>query len=582
MKWEVRIPRNNGQDSTESMDIEAPNWLSALQEALSKMGEQGIAVRNLSCDIKPDHTVHVIDFVSRRSFVLRPHEIPTPSIPPGPPPEPEFVQKTGPRIPEYEVFFSRNESPNEQLNISYRERIVAVSPSVTEENALALVRHLFEELKKEAYDPAKKRYINIAVFDHKFTMRSQKPAIVSLVWKEWTKLDPDLFFPMKVPNQAEASAAIPLLQRSRRSTVPPPAGAKIQEHLPLIQIQPAAAQAPAAVSTKASEPSFKPAMQPIYLQEKAKPAAESKRGSVPPVEKAKPAADSRRGSAPPAEKARPVAESKRGSAPPAEKAKPVAESRRASVPPQRPSLTGTEDEHHALVEVFELLQDLYNLRDRVEATRFAFELAKRHIPCDYGRCLVTSANHVNLEVTGAFGPDAKAHIGMKYPVQKGLYGLCIREGMAICISDTHNDKRFAQDLALRSDVMMKSLLCAPVQYEGRTFGILELVNPKGGKGFSSVDVNILSYIAGQLAEHMAVSIPDAGGSDFEKDFADWTAAQRKKPAAPAEKPKEPAKDDKKKPAVQAAAAPVKAAEAPKEKPKPAQDKFKDKKGHKRR
>jgi len=491
MKWEVQIPSDTGSESPTKLMIEAPNWIEALQTALHEAGQDKLMVRNMACSIQEDQSVHVTDYATSKAYILNPLEKGESGSAESPAeslqeekeePESDRVASDGGDIvpardfPQYDVFFVRDEAPDESTGIIYRERLIAVSPESTDADACRTAGQVFEVLKNELSDYEGRRYINVAVFDHSFSMNPKSPALVSLVWKEWLGAEPNVFYPRSAPQQPSQSSPIPLIPKKGRPTYPPSEKETMEQGTPDAQ-----ETGPSVIELGA------PATQP-------------------PKEEA------------PAKKEEPEKK---------EKQKKPASKRRISTPPPAASVFGSDgDEQGIIVEVFEQMQELYDIRDRHEAARFAFDLIRKFVPVEAGRCLTADVNGLGFEVVGAFGSRSKQSIGQKYPLRKGLYGFCVREGVAICINQVENDERFTEEMGERLDEDVKCVLCAPVQFEGKTFGIMELMNIKDKDGFTSVHVNVVSYITGQLAEHMDVSIPSADG-DFEKDFAEWEEEQKR-------------------------------------------------------
>ena len=72
-KFEVLIPGHKSQDKSQVFLIDADNWMKALKDALSKVGEQGDIMSHILCDVKPDGSKHVTDTKSGRVFKL--HDI---------------------------------------------------------------------------------------------------------------------------------------------------------------------------------------------------------------------------------------------------------------------------------------------------------------------------------------------------------------------------------------------------------------------------------------------------------------------------------------------------------------------------
>jgi hypothetical protein len=74
MRFELTIPPNNAHGESAILAVEAPNWLNALQEALSRVGEEQIPRGKAVCEIKDDGSIVVRNAVDGRQFHIRPTE----------------------------------------------------------------------------------------------------------------------------------------------------------------------------------------------------------------------------------------------------------------------------------------------------------------------------------------------------------------------------------------------------------------------------------------------------------------------------------------------------------------------------
>lgn len=199
MYWQVIIPEAGTDSLSKSITIEADNWFSALRSSLTKQGVDGTIVSNLSCNINPDESVTVSDFVAQRVYQLKPIDKPdekeqkghidddtcenTPALLEG-----DFLS--------HKIFFWRDEAPEDGSGIFYRERLVSVEPGSGREEVGSLVRGYFNELKRQASPDGTKLFISVQVFDHKFDDRAERPAIAALTWREWNPKKPKILFPL--------------------------------------------------------------------------------------------------------------------------------------------------------------------------------------------------------------------------------------------------------------------------------------------------------------------------------------------------------------------------------------------------
>jgi len=96
---------------------------------------------------------------------------------------------------------------------------------------------------------------------------------------------------------------------------------------------------------------------------------------------------------------------------------------------------------------------------------------------------------------------------------QGLAGFSAREGLTLSLSDAARDPRHYRPISEQVGYEAHSMLCAPMLYEGRSYGCIQLINRRQRPTFGPADSAALSYIATQLAEYLAPRV----GSDAWKD-----------------------------------------------------------------
>ena len=94
--------------------------------------------------------------------------------------------------------------------------------------------------------------------------------------------------------------------------------------------------------------------------------------------------------------------------------------------------------------------------------------------------------------------DKVRSIRMK--VGHGIAGIVAQTGKAIRIRDAYADPQFERDWDVLTGYRTKSMLVAPLKnHQGRTIGVIQVLNKKGGQEFSSDDESILSALSTQAA-----------------------------------------------------------------------------------
>ncbi len=107
-----------------------------------------------------------------------------------------------------------------------------------------------------------------------------------------------------------------------------------------------------------------------------------------------------------------------------------------------------------------------------------------------------------LKFVHLFGVGSGALKGRQIKTGEGITGWVAREGTPVLVNDAHSDPRFAGKYDKETGFKTRSILCVPLTLEGRTIGILEVLNKKDGEVFTEQDTKILF----SLADHAALSI----------------------------------------------------------------------------
>lgn len=572
--WEVHIPGDETGAQPQSVAVAAENWFSALRGALARSDMGGSLVSSLTCDIKPDGAVHVTDFVTRKVFVLRPLAEPAPEPPPAASvaaPAAEQPRVTEPALPQdlppHEAFFWRDEAPADGSGIFHRERLLAVDPSVSVEDAGRLALAVFERLRALGAAEDTKLFVTVQVFDHAFEHRSLRPPVAALAWKEWSPRKGRVEFPLSgapgVPIGHLPRTSYPPVGAPPDATLPPPAGIFPDQPPPAPQEQPVdlIPRPVTAVERPVDLIPLSPAPPSAFAPAPVAPAPVAPAPEPIQAQAAPPAPEPIQARA----------------APPAPEPRPAP--RPASAPGRRPTPSplaavdaGIEDK---VVHAFERMHDLYSIRDHDAAARFALDLSREFVDCEAGSAMLITPGKYELYIAAAAGPVAEQLLGRRMSLTKGIIGFATRAGAVITVSDPASDPRFHEEFDTLSGFVTRNVACAPIQHEGRTIGALELINSRRPAGFLQAEANVLSYIAGAVGEYMDTSLPSREADFSDKEFLEFLPAKRSRPPGS----KAPAAPGKK--AAPAATAPAAAAPVAARKPLPGAGPSQGKKKRKR-
>ena len=137
-----------------------------------------------------------------------------------------------------------------------------------------------------------------------------------------------------------------------------------------------------------------------------------------------------------------------------------------------------------------------------EVVNFVMDMAMSKVPAESGAILFADVNGLELYFATARGPKAKDVMSFRVPMGHGVAGFCAHEGVSLAINDAAKDPRFDSKISDTISYPTQSILCAAIQYEGRVYGCLELINRKNGSSFTSNEVNALTYMGNQFAMYI--------------------------------------------------------------------------------
>lgn len=160
-----------------------------------------------------------------------------------------------------------------------------------------------------------------------------------------------------------------------------------------------------------------------------------------------------------------------------------------------------------LEDIFLEIQGLHdNDMSMEDAINFVLDMAMDKIPAESGALLFAEVNGQELYFAAARGPKAKEVLDFRVPMTQGVVGFCAREGVSIAISDAPRDARFYRKISEVLSYPNHSLVCAPIQFEGRVYGCIELLNRKSSSLFAAHEVNALTYIGNQFGQYVNMLI----------------------------------------------------------------------------
>jgi hypothetical protein len=402
--------------------------------------------------------------------------------------------------PPSSVLRQRQEEPTPESPIVYREVAYLVEPGVSRGSVEALLWASFNSLSRELASKPGQKFVQLAVFDHKFDKRPERAPLGTLAWKDW-RGNPVVTFPF-FDGTAVARASAP--PPAAGGSIKPVAVVKVEGHSgrPPPPADTAPTPAPAVASTAVAAPSATstPVM-PLVIQTTAS-------GSIPApspavIASAQPAqfvAPSAPGidSAPTA-----AAKSDPSGVPiPLTREKlPSHPSAGRSSKPRLPAVRRRAGED-LIGELFETMHDLSFMHGVADGAEFVLGAVESIVPCDGVLIHVFDINTRQFVVVRAKGPGTMQAVLHRTPDSDEFVANIMRRPGSVAIHDTAKDSRVLGPRWEALGVKPLRALCGPVRQGGRYLGLIELANPLGDAPFHQTEQNAIDYVCEQFAQFL--------------------------------------------------------------------------------
>ena len=124
-------------------------------------------------------------------------------------------------------------------------------------------------------------------------------------------------------------------------------------------------------------------------------------------------------------------------------------------------------------------------------------------------------NRLSLVVIAGFGPKSDDLMEERFSSDKGIIGEVYRTGSPYSCSRPLADPIFRSGPGLRIGFNIDSVVGAPLEVEGRTIGVIELINHSSGTGYSDADLALL----GIFAQTISLSVVNAIDAQRAREIA---------------------------------------------------------------
>lgn len=87
----------------------------------------------------------------------------------------------------------------------------------------------------------------------------------------------------------------------------------------------------------------------------------------------------------------------------------------------------------------------------------------------------------------------------RIPLDRGIAGWVATNGIGQIVNDVGQDPRWFDGIALATDFVTRSILCAPMKHGDRVVGVMQVLNKRSGEPFNEQDLRLLTTLAAQAA-----------------------------------------------------------------------------------
>jgi GAF domain-containing protein len=97
------------------------------------------------------------------------------------------------------------------------------------------------------------------------------------------------------------------------------------------------------------------------------------------------------------------------------------------------------------------------------------------------------------------GEGSDTLVGRRFPSSTGIAGWVLVTRQSLVIDDVARDPRFARDAAASTGYLPRGLMAAPLLYDERALGVLEVLDRPQASRFTLAEMDLLGLFAGQAS-----------------------------------------------------------------------------------
>ena len=155
-----------------------------------------------------------------------------------------------------------------------------------------------------------------------------------------------------------------------------------------------------------------------------------------------------------------------------------------------------------------ILTDVVKTANSILEPRKVIELVveriRQLISSEAWSLMMVDEERQELVFEAALGAKARDVAAFRLKIGEGVAGWVAQTGKPAIVNDAARDPRFSTRVDTRTQFETRSILCAPLVSRGRTIGVLEIINKRGGR-FTRHDLSLVL----SLVEPCAIAIENA-------------------------------------------------------------------------
>ncbi len=152
-----------------------------------------------------------------------------------------------------------------------------------------------------------------------------------------------------------------------------------------------------------------------------------------------------------------------------------------------------EQSHIQLARFIEATSRLIGITEPEELIQIILESVLQLFAVD--ACSIALSDETAQQLTFTYTLGGAQIKEVRIPLGQGIIGWVAQTGQGVVCNDVLQDSRFFGQIDRLTGFRTKTILCVPLQHNGKTIGAIEALNTAAPEGFSADDLGLLSAFA---------------------------------------------------------------------------------------